>query len=340
MPEVKGRVVGDARQMTFTFAADEVVPGRRQALLLSVQEASTTAAPADVLSKGTSVSVEAQVRLPPPSAALTKRAARARGKASPAAGGEWTPDRVLSYLLGLGLDPADVVVGPDMLKLLPFGGVRRVEWIEEHRRARFPLRFLPRWCWEPYFVTTARSLTADDRGLMYLRPWVALTREPGGLRPYWLAPPSGGPGSLQPERPVLPACFLIGAECAYEEPRLVRRAAPQGVQDASVLEEALETLRGYPVRLDMHATGAVWRVVSEPFVLRGFRVTGTVPAGLGAEGDGSVRGEADGGFGFEVDAVRHFRVYPGRIIIDSCVPGVGWYNTISLCWERAGGGKT
>ncbi|MEW6048298.1 MAG: hypothetical protein AB1609_17785 [Bacillota bacterium] len=88
---------------------------------------------------------------------------------------EWTPERVRSYLSGLGLHPDNLVVGPDMLKELPFGGVRQVDWAEGARRACLPLQFLPGWRWEPYFVTAF-----GQEGLILGRPWVALAREPSG----------------------------------------------------------------------------------------------------------------------------------------------------------------
>ncbi|MEW6048085.1 MAG: hypothetical protein AB1609_16695 [Bacillota bacterium] len=118
---------------------------------------------------------------------------------------EWTPEHVHSYLSGLGLHPDNLVVGPDMLKELPFGGVRRVDWAEGARRACFPLRFLPRWRWGPYFVTAL-----GQEGLILGRPWVALAREPSGLRPYWLSNPYHPPRSGETDEPILPACFTIG----------------------------------------------------------------------------------------------------------------------------------
>lgn len=243
----------------------------------------------------------------------------------------WTPERVFSYLAGLGLDPAGVVVGPDLLKALPFGGVRRVEWAEEHREACFPVRFLPRWRWEPYFVT----VPFDGEGIGMLRPWVALVREPSGLRPYWLVRRYDEPQFVGLGKPVLPACFVIGPECLCAESRPIPAAARRAVEGASVLEEALEALRGRTVWLEMYAAGAVGHLVSRPFVLRDFRVEGRVPAGLGAGGGGRIRVEGDGGFGLELEAARDFRVFPGHIIIDSYVPGLGYRNSVSVWWGRA-----
>jgi len=243
---------------------------------------------------------------------------------------DWTPERVRSYLAGLGVDPAAVVVGPDMLKLLPYGGVRRVEWAEEHREACFPVRFLPRWRWEPYFVTAP----FDHDGIGMLRPWVALGREPSGLRPYWLVGRCAEPWFMELGRPMLPACFVIGPECLCAEPRPVPAAVRQAVENALVLEEVLEVLRGRPVWLGMYTAGAVGHVVSRPFVLRDFEVDGRVPAGLGADGEGRVRVVGDSGFGFELGAARDFRVFPGYILIDSWVPGRGYGNSVSLHWGR------
>jgi hypothetical protein len=252
------------------------------------------------------------------------------GRRSEAGEEEWTPERVLSYLVGVGLDPVDVVIGPDLLKVLPFGGVRRVEWAEEHRRACLPVRFLPRWRWEPYFVTVG----FDGEGIGMLRPWVALVREPSGLRPYWLVGRFPEPYLAQIGKPILPACFVIGPECLCAESRPIPAAVRRAVEGASALEEALEALRGRPVWLEMYAVGAVGHVVSRPFVLRDFRVEGKVPAGLSAEGGGRVRFEADGGFGFELEVARDFRVFPGHIIIDSCVPGLGYRNSACVWYGR------
>ncbi|MEW6049056.1 MAG: hypothetical protein AB1609_21730 [Bacillota bacterium] len=232
-------------------------------------------------------------------------------------------------MAGLGVDPAAVVVGPDMLKLLPYSGVRRVEWAEEGRRGVFPVAFRPSWRWEPWFVTG----TFDQEGLGMFGSWVALVREPSGLRPCWFV------GAFARQRfreqgKILPACFVIGPECLCADLRPVPAAVRQAVEGASVLEEALEAFRGRPVWVEMYAEGAVGHVVSQPFVLRDFRVDGRVPAGLGSGGEGRVRVEGDGGFGFEVEAVRHFRLLPGQIMIDSYLPEVGWYNTVNLHWGR------
>ena len=268
-------------------------------------------------------------------ASSSRLGARARcgrnGVKAAAAEEDWTPERVQSYLVGLGLDPAGLVVGPEMLKALPFNGVRRVEWEEPHRRACFPLRFLPRWCWEPYFV----KAPFDHEGIGIIRPWVALGWERSGLRPYWLPGEYAEPWILALGKPVLPACFVIGPECWCAGPRPVSSAVRQAVEGASVLQEALEALRGRPVWLEMHATTAVGHVVSQPFVLRDFRVEGMVRAGLGSGGEAGVRIEGDGGFGFELEVARDFRVFPGQVLIDSWVPGLRLWNSISVWWGRA-----
>ncbi|MDI6824666.1 MAG: hypothetical protein QME87_09980 [Bacillota bacterium] len=243
---------------------------------------------------------------------------------------EWTPECVRSYLVGLGLDPEGLVVGPELLKVLPFSGVRRIEWEEEYRRACFPLQFVPRWRWEPYFVTAP----FDHDGLGMFRPWVALGREGSGLRPYWLVGRYAEPWFMELGRPILPACFVIGPECLCTELRPVPAAVRQAVENASVLEEVLEVFRGRPVWLEMYTAGAVGHVVSRPFVLRDFGVDGRVPAGLGADGEGRVRVEGDSGFGLELEVARDFRVFPGYILIDSWVPGRDYGNSVSLHWGR------
>lgn len=262
---------------------------------------------------------------------MAARGARRSGGEVKAEREEWTPERVRSYLVGLGLDPGSLVVGPDLLKVLPFGGVRRIEWEEEHRRACFPLRFLPRWRWEPYFVTAP----FDHDGIGMLRLWVALAREPSGLRPYWLVRRYDEPWYVRLGKPVLPACFVIGPERFGAELRPVPSVVREAVAGASVLEEALEVLRGRPVWLEMYAGGAAGHVVSQPFVLRDFRVDGVVRAGLGSGGEAKVRVEGDGGFGLDLEVAQDFRVFPGRILIDSWVPGLGYRNSMSVWWGRA-----
>ncbi len=242
---------------------------------------------------------------------------------------EWTPGRVRSYLVGQGLDPAALVVGPAMLMAAPVG-VRRVEWEEPYRRACFPLRFLPRWRWEPHFVTAP----FDHDGLGMFRPWVALGQEPSGLRPYWLPGEFAESWILALGKPVLPACFVIGPECCCVQPCPVPAGVRQAVERASVLEEALQALRGRPVWLEMYATTAVGHVVTQPFVLRDFRVDGVVRAGLGSGGGARVRIGGDGGFGFELEGARDFRVFPGHVLIDSWVPGLGYHNSVGVWWGR------
>ncbi len=278
---------------------------------------------------------KAEKRFPAPGKAPSPaRAGRRRsGPQAPAEREGWTPERVESHLTTLGLDPANLVVGPDMLKSLPFCGVRRVEWEEPHRRACFPLRFLPKWRWEPYFVTAP----FDGEGIGMVAQWVALGREPSGLRPYWLAGEFAEPCVLALGKPVLPACFVIGPEHFGLEagPRGVPPAVREAVAGASVLDEALEALRGRPVWLEQYATGAVGHVVSRPFVLKDFQVNGVVRAGLSA-GEDSARVVVDGydGFGFEVENVVGFRVFPEYVIIDSHVPGSGYNNSVTVRWGK------
>lgn len=131
----------------------------------------------------------------PAKVGLAQRPLRGCRAAKPRAEDEWTPERVRSYLVGLGLHPDSLAMGPDMLEEMPFGGVRHVGWSEKAHRGCFPLQFLPKWRWEPYFVTAS-----GQEDLILGRPWVALGRELFGLGPYWLVSPfdRSGPGELKP----------------------------------------------------------------------------------------------------------------------------------------------
>lgn len=260
------------------------------------------------------------------------RSARSRGRARSGddrgwQASDWTPERVAAYLGALGVG-GGLVVGPDVLKLLSFGGVRRVFWEEEKRRGCFPVPFAPVWRWEPYFV----SAPAVEGGFGGIRGLVALVREPRGLRPYWLV--SRFDREYEEGFPIRPAPFVIGEEClALAGPRPPARFW-QVAEGAAVLEEALEPLRGHPVSLEMYTCGPLGHVSSGWFLLLDFRVEGRVEAGLKWEGSARVLLRGESGFELEVGCVRGFRAFPGYLILDAFTERRGYGNSVTVRWGR------